>query len=161
MVFRVGYRSGPKKHERECSCGHPHLCHYTKDGACVYQACDCKAFKAKGRPEFQQKRGTCHYGHSHDSGLEIKSCFDFHIRKEAGEIRSFKFHPVIELPGPSGAIVAKYEVDFVLEYPDGVIEFIECKGKHLVREMGWRIKWALLQDKHAGDQRYKFQVITG
>lgn len=159
-MYRSGHRRKPK-HETECTCSHPHVCHYTRDGHCVYQACDCKAFKAKGRPEYQQRRGTCQYGHSHDSGLEIKACFDLYCLKQTGEIQDFRFHSILDLPGPSGHIVATYEIDFTVNYPDDTIEFIECKGDHLAREMGWRIKWALLMDKHRGDPKYKFRVIRG
>lgn len=156
MVFRQGYRR--VKHETECKCGHPQVCHYTKDGACVYQACDCKQFSPKGRPEYRNRRGTCQYNHHHDSGTEIRECFDLHVRKQAGDIRDFQFHRVVELFGPSGAVVATFETDFIVEFNDGTIEIVECKGKHLAMEQGFRLKWALLQDKHKGDKKYRFRM---
>ncbi len=81
--------------------------------------------------------------------------------KKAGEIKDFRYHEIIELPGPSGKTVATYEIDFTIEHFNGQIEYIECKGDHLVREMGWRIKWALLQDKHDHDPMFKFTVVRG
>ena len=161
MVFRSGWRRKPK-HETECVCGHTHVCHYTREGNCLYQKCTCAGFKSKGRQEYATaKRGTCQYNHSHDSGLEIKECFDLHVRKQAGEIKDFRFHQVVDLPGPSGRVVARYEVDFTVENSDGSTEWVECKGDHLAREMGWRIKWALLQDKFYGDPLHTFRIRRG
>lgn len=160
MTWRSGYRH--KKATSDCKCNHPQICHYTREGNCVFQACDCKEFKPKGRPEYATaKRGQCQLGHSHDSGLEIKTCADFHILKQAREIKDFSFHNVIDLLGPSGNKISTYEIDFVVENTDGSIEYVECKGNHLARDMGWRLKWALLQDKHRGDPKYKFRVIRG
>ena len=159
-TWKVGYRQ--RKSTSDCKCNHPQICHYTKEGHCVYQACDCKEFKPKGRPEYATaKRGQCAYGHSHDSGLEIKECFDLEMQKRGGTIKNFEFHPVVDLPGPSGFKIATYEVDFRVDHADGSIEYIETKGKHLSREMGWRLKWALLKDKHYGDPIYKFTVRLG
>lgn len=161
MAFRTGYR-GTRKHETECRCGHPQVCHYTREGNCVYQACGCQAFKPKGRQEYATaKRATCQYAHSHDSGLEIKECFDLHCQKLAGEIRDFQFHTVLDLLGPSGRKIATYEIDFVVHHHDGTTEYIECKGDHLAREMGWRLKWSLIQDLHYGDPKFKFRVVRG
>lgn len=86
---------------------------------------------------------------------------DLHFQKLAGEIRVYRFHPVVDLPGPSGDVIATFEVDFEVELADGTIEYIECKGDHLAREMGFRLKWALLQDKHKGDPKYKFRIVRG
>jgi|SRR5689334_9888581 len=161
-MHRTGFRRSFRKPEVDCRCGHPRICHYTKEGSCVYQKCDCKEFKGKGRPEYNRvRKATCSYGHAHDSGLEIKTCFDLHCLKAAGEIRDFEFHRTVDLPGPSGHVLATYETDFLVEYTDGSMEFIECKGDHLIREMGWRLKWALLQDKHRGDPKYRFRIVTG
>lgn len=161
-MFKSGYRQNFRKSTSDCKCNHPQVCHYTREGNCVYQKCDCKEFSPKGRPEYSTaKRGTCSYGHSHDSGLEIKACFDLHCLKSVGEIRDFKFHEVLDLPGPSGSTIATYEMDFTVFHPGEITEYVECKGDHLMREMGWRLKWALLQDKHKGDPKYKFRVIRG
>lgn len=159
-MFRTGRRQ--PRHETECKCAHPQVCHYTREGNCVYQACGCQAFKPKGRPEYATaRRAICQYGHSHDSGLEIKECFDLYVRKQAGEVRDFSFHPVIDLFGSSGRVVARYEIDFRARLSDGTTEWIECKGDHLAREMGWRIKWSLLQDQHHGDRMHIFRVRRG
>jgi hypothetical protein len=159
MVYRFGKIRNFNKATSDCKCGHPQICHYTKGGECVYQKCECQAFKPKGRPEYATaKRATCEYGHSHDSGLEVRECYDLHLQKQAGTIKDFSFHRVIDLPGPSGRVVAKYEIDFKVDMADGTTEWVECKGSHLVREQGWRIKWALLQDKYYGDPLHTFRV---
>ncbi len=161
MAFRSGFKRRDR-HGTECSCGHEQVCHYTKNGTCVLPFCPCAAFKPKGRPEYATaKRARCELGHSHDSGLEIKECWDLTIQKRMGDIRDFAFHQVIDLQGPSGRTVATYEVDFRVDHHDGTTEWVECKGDHLAREMGWRIKWALLQDKHHGDPLHKFRVRRG
>lgn len=160
-MFRTGWRKQPK-HDTECVCGHPQVCHYTREGNCVYQACDCQRFKPKGRPEYATaRRGTCQYNHAHRSGLEIKECFDLHLRKQAGEIKDFRYEPVIDLPGPSGRVVATYKVDFCAEFSDGTTEWIECKGMHLAGDPTWRLKWKLLMDKHHGDPLHTFRVRLG
>lgn len=158
-LWRSGYRQ--KKIPSTCKCDHEKITHYTKDGHCVYPGCGCSEFKPKGRPEFQSKRSTCQYQHSHDSGLEVKACFDLHCQKIAGDIKDFRFHEILDLQGPSGRNLFTYEIDFTVEHHDGSIEYIETKGDHLSREMGWRMKWKLLQDKHDGDPKYKFRVIRG
>lgn len=150
-----------KKPGIDCKCGHPRVCHYTKEGHCVYQACDCKAFESKGRVLFPNKRAACEYGHPHNSGLEIKTCAELHYQKLAGEIKGFEAEKVIDLLGPSGARVAGYKVDFIVEHNDGTTEFIEAKGDHIRNLPPWPLKWALLQDKHKGDHRYKFRVVAG
>ncbi len=160
-MYRYGRLKNFRKPSKECTCGHETECHWTKEGHCVYQKCDCKEFKPKGRAEFANvKRGTCTLGHSHDSGLEVRTCFELSNLKKAGQIRDFAFHRVLDLIGPSGEKIATYEIDFVVETNDGCTEFIECKGSHLVREMGWRLKWSLLRDKHKDDPKYQFRVIT-
>lgn len=158
-MWRSGYRQ--KRKPSECKCSHEQITHYTPSGSCVVPGCGCQEFRSKGNPKFQNKRASCQYGHSHDSGLEIKSCFDLHCQKLAGQIKDYSFHELLELPGPSGAIVATYEIDFTVKKTDGSIEYIECKGNHLAREQGWRIKWALLKDKHKGDPNVTFRIIRG
>lgn len=160
-MFRQGYRKKPT-HETPCKCSHVRVAHYSKGGHCVFPGCGCLEFRPAGRQEYSTaKRAQCSYGHSHDSGLEIKTCADLHFQKLAGDVRVYRFHPLVDLFGPSGAVIATYEVDFEVELADGSIEYIECKGAHLAREMGWRLKWALLQDKHKGEPKYKFRVIKG
>lgn len=156
------FRSGRRQNfsvARDCKCGHPHECHYTKEGSCVYQKCECKSFEVSGRREFQNHRARCDQGHSHDSGLETKTCADLRYQKLAGTIRDYDGHTTIELPGPSGDKIATYEIDFVVRHLDGSIEYVECKGKHLERHGQWPLKWRLLQDKHKGDPMYKFRLI--
>lgn len=158
MRWRSGKRQSPKTN---CKCGHPEIAHYSPDGHCVVSGCGCAVFKPSGRLEYRNKRARCDLSHSHDSGTEIKTCFDLQVLRRSGDIRNFQFHELLDLPGPSGAIIATYEIDFTVYHNDGSIEFIECKGRHLEREMGWRLKWALLQDKHKGDPKYKFRVELG
>lgn len=145
-----------------CKCDDPHITHYTKDGHCVVPGCGCTEFRPKGRPEFSNiKRAKCEYQHDHKSGLEIKECADLHYLRLAKQIKDFKYEPCIDLPGPSGHIVATYKVDFEVAHLDGSTEFVECKGGHLENDKSWRIKWALLQDKHYRDRKYKFRVRIG
>lgn len=160
-MYSFGKRASFRRHEVDCKCNHPRVCHYTKEGHCVYQACECKEFSAKGRQPFTNIREACNLGHAHDSGLERRVCFDLAALKTAGLIRDFKPHPRLDLLGSSGATVGTYVVDFVAWYPDGTTEYVEAKGQHLVRDPLWRLKWALLQDQHKGDPLYRFRVVTG
>lgn len=160
MTWKSGYRV--RKAPSNCKCGHPQITHYSKEGNCVFPGCGCQELRAKGRPEFANvKRGKCQYNHAHDSGLEIKTCFDFHLQKLSGEIKDFSAQVFVDLPGPSGAIVARYKVDFRIDHNDGSIEYVETKGDHLMRLQPWPLKWALIQDKHKGDLKYRFRVIRG
>ncbi len=160
MTWRSGYRQ--KRKPTTCKCDHEQITHYTPQGNCVVPGCGCQEFRSKGNPKFSNiKRGRCQYNHSHDSGLETKTCFDLHLQKLSGAIKDFKFHEMADLPGPSGATVARYELDFTVDHNDGSKEIIECKGDHLAREQGWRIKWSLLQDKHKGDPNVTFRVVRG
>lgn len=158
---RVGFRRSFRKRTGDCKCGHPPECHYTPEGYCVYQACECKMYESKGRQPFQNKRATCQYGHAHNSGTEIKACFDFHCEKVAGLIKDFQAEKVVTLIGPSGATVGTYKVDFIVQHLDGTTEFVEAKGDHIRNLPPWPLKWALLQDKHKGDPLIKFRVIRG
>lgn len=150
-----------RKKEVDCKCGHPNVCHYTKDGRCVYQKCDCQEFHPKGRQEFTNKRARCEYGHAHNSGLEIRTCFNLHLQKLAGEIKGYEAEKVVDLFGPSGFPVGTYRVDFIVEHLDGTIEFVEAKGDHLANHQPWPLKWALLQDQYRGNPKYKFRVVRG
>ena len=161
MAFRSRKFKYVDRGSVNCKCGHPQMTHYTKNGDCVYDPCDCTSFRTAGRTPFQNKRAVCQYGHSHNSGLEIKTCFDLHLRRLAGDIRTFDAEKNVNLLGPSGAVVATYKVDFIVEHLDGVTEYIETKGAHLLRMQPWPLKWALLQDKHKGDSNFRFTVITG
>lgn len=158
---RTGFRRSFRQRQVDCKCGHPSICHYTKEGHCVYQACECKKYESAGRQLFPNQRSRCQYGHSHDSGLEIKVCADLHYERLANKIRSFDAQKVLELTGPSGATVAHYKVDFVVNHLDGSTEFVECKGDHIARLGAWPVKWALLQDMHTGDPMFKFRVVRG
>lgn len=159
-MFRQN-RIKARSHNSLCKCEHPAVAHYRQDGSCVFPGCGCKGFKSTG-----SKHGNtyqkCNQGHSHDSGLESRVCGELEYRRKAKEIAAFDFHPVIRLPGPSGAIVATYEVDFTVTYPGTppVLEYVEAKGRHLLRDGAWRIKWALLQDMHKGNPWVKFRVET-
>lgn len=158
-MFRQSKYRRRDGHEASCRCDHPQVAHYSASGGCVFPGCGCQGYRSKGREEYATaKRATCNYGHAHDSTLEVKECFDLHLSKQAHAIRSFEFHPVVDLPGPSGRIVARYEVDFRVDHVDGSIEWVECKGRHLASDPGWRLKWSLLQDKYYGDHRHKFRL---
>lgn len=161
-MYRQTFKARKPNHATPCKCDHEQVCHYTPDGHCIYQICGCTQFRPKGRPEYATaKRGRCDHGHAHDSRLEVVTCADLTNLKKAGEIKEFQFHPLVRLLGPSGQPVATYEVDFKVEKNDGIIQFIECKGRHLEKDPAWRLKWALLNDLYRGDPGYEFQVILG
>jgi hypothetical protein len=148
-----------RKSTSDCACGHPQMCHYTKDGSCIYQPCECKEFKSAKRALFHNRRARCEYGHSHDSGEEIKVCFELYLQKKEGQIQDYVAQKTVDLLGPSGAVVGTYKVDFIVYHLDGSVEFVEAKGRHLLALPPWPLKWALLQDKHRGDPKYKFRVV--
>lgn len=160
-MYTFGKKRFFRKPEVDCKCGHPHVTHYTKEGNCVYEKCECLLFSPKGKQEFQNKRARCEYNHSHDSGLEVKTCFDLHCLLLANEIKSYTGHETLQLTGPSGAVIATYEIDFVVHHLDGSVEYVECKGAHLQHEGQWPLKWKLLQDKHKGDKMVKLRLVIG
>ncbi len=161
LIQRSGYRRKKGSHETPCKCDHARLAHYTKDGHCAFDGCGCMEFKAKGRPEYQVKRAACQFGHGHDSGLEIKVCFDLWCERQAGTIRDYSFHKVMDLLGPSGSVVATFETDFIVAHLDGTTEIVEAKGKHLETKPDFRLKWALLKDMYKRDRNYRFRMVLG
>jgi len=159
MTWKAGYRD--KKKPSNCKCKHPQITHYTQQGNCIYPDCKCVQFKPGGRPEFRNERSYCKLNHSHDSNLETKTCLDFQYLKAAHEIRDFEYHKVLPLFGPSGKPVATYEIDFIVHHNDGITEYVECKGAHLMTMQPWPLKLALLQDAHRNDPKFTFRVIKG
>lgn len=142
-----------------CKCSHEQITHYTKEGNCIVPGCGCLMFRSSGRQEFTTaRRAHCELGHSHDSGLEIKECWDLTIQKKSGTIKDFSFHPLVELLGPSGHVISTYEVDFRVDHNDGSTEWVECKGQHLAKQGQWPLKWKLLMDMHHGDKTQKFRI---
>lgn len=160
MAFRLNKARLPRV--IWCLCGHQEITHWVRNRSCVVPGCDCKGFKSKGKPEYRHiKKAGCEYGHSHNSGLELKICFDLHCLLQAGEIKDYEAEKPIRLLGFSGNCVGTYKIDFFVTNNDGTFEYIEGKGKHLMADPAWRLKWKLLQDMHFNDFKYKFRVIEG
>lgn len=161
MYMRKSIRNFRTGKNVPCKCSHPPLTHYTKSGECVVPGCGCREYHTVGRQKMQSKRARCEFGHSHDSGTEIKVCFELYQRKLAGDIKDYQAQKVLDLIGPSGKIVAHYKVDFVVDHHDGSTEYVEAKGAHLMNEGQWPLKWALLQDMHRGNPMIKFELVVG
>jgi hypothetical protein len=80
-------------------------------------------------------------GHHYDSKFEAGYAKQLDFRKKAGEIKSWQPHVKLALY-VHGCHVCDYEMDFVLDYPDGSQEFVECKGAVLPL---WALKWKILE----------------
>lgn len=157
MSYRIKKRIRPEP--SVCKCDHPQVAHYSADGHCIFPQCPCLGFKTKGRKLFTNQRAHCEYGHAHDSKEEIKTCFDLHCRLVAKEIKAYRAQVVIELLGASHHKVGTYKADFVVEHWNGDTEYVESKGRHILNLPPFPLKWALLQDQHYGDSKFKFTLV--
>jgi len=80
-------------------------------------------------------------GIKYDSKFEAGYAQELTARKKAGEILGFKTHVKIPLI-VNGYTVCDYYIDFIVDYPDGMKEFVETKG--YPTEV-WKLKWKLFE----------------
>jgi hypothetical protein len=93
-------------------------------------------------------------GYSYQSKLEAKTAQELDFRMKAtddGKIESWERQVNIPLEA-HGEFICNYRIDFIATRPDGVKEYIECKG---LATADWKIKWALFQ------AQYKKQIDKG
>ncbi len=96
------------------------------------------------RPISKSKYGnipTEYKGRLYASKLEADYAWSLDQRKKAKEIKSWEAQ--IKLPLKVGDhLICNYIIDFVVYFPDGMIQYVETKG--LETDI-WRIKWRLLE----------------
>ena len=85
-------------------------------------------------------------GVTYHSALEAGQAAELDLRVKAGELVRWERQNKIEMY-VYGMKVATYFIDFVLYFPDGTREFLECKGLELP---AWQLKWALFEALVAG-----------
>lgn len=52
--------------------------------------------------------------------------------------------------------LANYYVDFIVYYPDGIVEWVEVKGFETPE---WKMKWRMLEAVYGNNESYKLTVI--
>lgn len=95
---------------------------------------------------YNTKKSTVN-GKTYDSKFEAGYAEELEKRKNSGEIVGFETHQRLPLE-VNGYVVADYYIDFVVNYPDGLIEYVETKGYPTdVWKLKWRLFCALYKDK--------------
>lgn len=98
----------------------------------------------------------CTYGNSlYDSKFEAKYGMELDMRKKAGEITKWERQVKIPLV-VNGYHIANYFIDFVVYYPDGVVEYVECKG---LASEAWKLKWKIFEALYSDKPDVKLTVI--
>lgn len=73
--------------------------------------------------------------------MEANYAAELDRRLNAKQIKSGRRQAPLELRG-NGILICTYRVDFEVEYPDGLIEWVKTKGRET---RDWRIKARLLE----------------
>ena len=108
----------------------------------------------KPKSKYKSVRQT-YNGDSYQSKKEMKYAMQLDILKKGKAIKGWKRQVKIELFGENGTRVCNYNIDFVVEHNDGVIEYIEVKG---FKTALWRLKWKLFKDKMGKDSKVKITL---
>lgn len=78
-------------------------------------------------------------GRTYHSTLEADYAAQLDIKKRIGMIKSYTPQYPIKLH-VKGELVCTYRIDFKVDYPDGRIELVECKG---YETPAWKLKFKL------------------
>jgi hypothetical protein len=78
------------------------------------------------------------------SRLEARYEHELKLRVKAGELVSYRYELPLKLI-VNDILVCTYKVDWVLEYPDGHLQYVETKGFETDL---WRFKWRLTKALH-------------
>jgi len=76
-----------------------------------------------------------------DSKFEAAYAQQLEMRKKAGDISEYESHVRIPLE-VNGFHICNYYIDFVVYYPDGLTEYVECKG---YPTDVWKLKWKMFE----------------
>ncbi len=98
-----------------------------------------------GRPKhkYGTAKKTEYNGTLYSSKFEAKCASELDMRQASGEIISWESQVAIKLI-VNGYSVGTYNIDFVAKRKDGIIEYIEAKGKAGDTPI-WRLKWKILK----------------
>jgi hypothetical protein len=105
-----------------------------------------KHTRKKGRVN----RKTTNYGdHKYDSMAEAKYAEDLDWRLKAGEIKAWSPHPNLHFyfidPVTGDRIhLFDYKIDFMVEYHNGTIEYVEFKSSWTSTFQEFRFKWSIV-----------------
>lgn len=121
-----------------CTCTHAQVIH-TTSGKCIFKACSCKAYRRQKSADPSAAEKVKIDGVQFDSKFEAADARAWQRKLEAGEILSWRAHVPIDLI-VNGYIVARLEIDFIIEHLDGTIEYFEAKGYQTEE---WRLKWKI------------------
>lgn len=97
----------------------------------------------KQKHKYDRAKKTEYNGRIYASHYEAKCAQELDYRLAANELKSWEAQVRIPLV-VNGYEVGTYEIDFVAYRTDGVIEYIEAKGKAGDTPI-WRLKWKILQ----------------
>lgn len=98
----------------------------------------------------------CTYGgYIYQSKFEAHYAFELDARLRAGEIERWERQVKIPLD-VNGYHISNYYIDFVAYYPDGTIEYVECKG--LASEV-WKLKWKIFEALFSDRPDVKLTVV--
>ena len=90
-----------------------------------------------------------------DSQFEANYARELDFRVKAKDI--VKYERQVKIPlVVNGYLITNYFIDFVLYYPDGAIEYVECKG---YATKSWRLKWKLFEALYSGKEGVKLTVV--
>lgn len=103
-------------------------------------SCSCAKFRRVSRNKYFAQRAE-YQGGTYHSKRERDYAFELDLRLRAGEIKAIRRQVPIRLD-VNGSHICNYVIDFVVEYPDGVEEFIEVKG---FETQEWRFKWRVFE----------------
>jgi hypothetical protein len=120
--------------------------------------CICGARKSTGKPDAKRRyhnNPTEYKGVYYASQLEANYGAELDRRLNAKQIKGWKRQVPVDLR-VNGILICTYRVDFEVEYPDGLIEWVETKGRETA---DWRVKARLLEaiydeEIRAGTRRY-------
>lgn len=94
-------------------------------------------------------------GSLYDSKFECSYAFELDMRQKAGEITRWEKQIKIPLI-VNGYQIANYFIDFVVYYPDGLVEYVETKG--LASEV-WKMKWKIFEALYSERPDTKLTVV--
>lgn len=102
---------------------------------------------------FKTKKVT-NKGGRWDSKFEACYADELEMRKRGKDIVDYDSHVRIPLE-VNGYHICNYFIDFVVHYPDGLTEYVECKG--YPTEV-WRLKWKLFEALYSDKPDVKLTV---
>lgn len=94
-------------------------------------------------------------GRVYDSGFEAGYAHELDLRQKAGEIVKWEAQVTIPLI-VNGYKIADYRIDFVVYYPDEIVEYVETKGYATPL---WRFKWKVFEALYSKKKNVRLLVV--